>query len=172
MILTGSKIIEEIRKKDIVIRPFSLNQVNPNSYNYRLGSVLKIFWKFDGIKAIFKEIKIPPKGYVLRPGRMYLGITKEIIGSQEYAMSLIGRSSMGRYGLFLQASANLGHTTSKHRWTLEIVAAQPIRIYAGMIIGQVSFWTNYGTVKKYKGRYGFLNYPQESFAPIFCGKKL
>jgi len=166
MILTGSKIAEEVESGNIVIRPFSHCQVNPNSYNYRLGPVLKVFQKFNGTRALFKKIKIPQRGYVLEPGNMYLGITKEIIGSRRYAMSLIGRSSMGRYGLFMQASANLGHTASKHKWTLEIFAAQPIRVYAGMIIGQVSFWKNFGTVKGYQGRYGFLNYPQESLAPV------
>jgi dCTP deaminase len=165
MILTGTKIKEEIKVGNIVIKPFSSKQVNPNSYNYCLGSKLKIFCKFDGEKAIFKGIEIPKRGYILKPGRMYLANTKEVIGSSKYAMSLIGRSSMGRYGLFLQCSANLGHTTSKHKWTLEIVAAMPIKVYPGMMIGQVSFWRNFGSVKKYNGRYGFLNYPQESFTP-------
>lgn len=166
MILTGSKIKEEVKNGNITIKPFSFGQMNPNSYNYRLGSTLKIFEKFDGSKSFFKEIKIPEKGYILEPQKMYLATTKEIIGSSQYAMSLIGRSSMGRYGLFLQCSANLGHTTSKHKWTLEIVATIPIKLYPGMIIGQVSFWRNFGSVKKYKGRYGFLNHPQESFAPL------
>ena len=166
MILTGPKIKEELKAGNICIEPFCHEQVNPNSYNYRLGPTIKIFDKFDGHKATFKEIKIPEDGYVLKPGKMYLANTKEIIGSSKYAMSLIGRSSMGRYGLFLQVSANLGHTTSKHKWTLEIVAVQPIKIYPGMIIGQVSFWKNYGVVKKYTGKYGFLNHPQESFVPL------
>ena len=74
---------------------------------------------------------------------------------------------MGRYGLFLQVSANLGHTTSEHQWTLEIVAVQPIRVYSGMIIGQVSFWCNFGTIIKYDGQYGQLNNPQESLTPYF-----
>ena len=165
MILTGSKIKEEVKNGKITIEPFSLDQVNPNSYNYRLGSILKVFDKFDGDKSIFREIKIPEEGYVLEPRKIYLATTREIIGSSKYAMSLIGRSSTGRYGLFLQCSANLGHTTSKHKWTLEIVAAIPIKLYPRMIIGQVSFWRNFGSVKKYKGRYGFLNYPQESFTP-------
>ncbi|MFZ5391343.1 MAG: dCTP deaminase [Patescibacteria group bacterium] len=164
MILTGSKIKQEVKQGNITIKPFSLGQVNPNSYNYRLGSKIKIFKKFNGHKALFGEIKIPKKGYVLKPGKMYLATTKEIIGSSRYAMSLIGRSSMGRYGLFLQCSANLGHTTSRHKWTLEIVAAAPIRLYPGMIIGQVSFWKNNGLVKKYQGAYGFLNHPQEFIA--------
>jgi len=166
MILTGSKIKEEIKNGNIIIEPFSIDQVNPNSYNYRLGSTLKVFEKFDGEKAIFKEIKIPKAGYILEPKKTYLGHTKEVIGSHKYAMSLIGRSSMGRYGLFLQTSANLGHTTSRHKWTLEIVAAQPIKIYPGMIIGQVSFWKNFGTIQKYNGKYGYLNYPQESYLPL------
>lgn len=166
MILTGSKIKEEIKAGNIYIRPFCLDQVNPNSYNYRLGSSIKVFAKFDGGKAIFKEVKIPKAGYILEPRKMYLATTKEVIGSLKYAMSLIGRSSMGRFGLFLQVSANLGHTTSRHKWTLEIVAVLPIKIYPGMIIGQVSFWKNYGVVNKYTGKYGFLNHPQESFVPL------
>lgn len=163
MILTGSKIKEEIENGNITIEPFSPEQINPNSYNYRLGHVLKVFDKFDGDKSVFKEIKIPEEGYVLEPRKMYLSTTKEIIGSSTYAMSLIGRSSMGRYGLFLQCSANLGHTTSRHKWTLEIVSVMPIKLYPEMIIGQVSFWKSYGLIKKYSGKYGFLNHPQESF---------
>lgn len=167
MILTGSKIKEEIKNGVITIAPFSENQVNPNSYNYRLGDRLKIYKNFDGKKSVFEEIDIPEDGYILLPGNMYLGTTKEVIGSSKYAMSLIGRSSMGRYGLFLQVSANLGHTTSEHCWTLEMVAVQPIKIYPDMIIGQVSFWNNYGEIEKYDGRYGYLNHPQESLTPLF-----
>jgi dCTP deaminase len=164
MILTGSKIKEEILSGSIIIDPFLEDHVNPNSYNYRLDQTLKVFDSFEDNKPAFKEITIPDTGYVLEPGIMYLATTYETIGSDKYAMSLIGRSSMGRYGLFLQVSANLGHTTSKHKWTLEIVAALPIRLYPGMVIGQVSFWSNYGQVDPYKGRYGFINHAQESFA--------
>jgi dCTP deaminase len=166
MILTGSKIKEEITRGSIAIEPFLESQINPNSYNYRLGPTIKVFQKFDEDKSIFEEITIPEEGYVLEPGVMYLANTLEVIGSDKYAMSLIGRSSMGRYGLFLQVSANLGHTTSKHKWTLEIVAALPIKLYPGMIIGQVSFWVNYGDITPYSGRYGFISHPQESFAQL------
>lgn len=163
MILTGSKILEEVNNGSISIEPFNITQLNPNSYNYRLGHTLKIFKKFDGRKSIFTEIGIPESGYVLDAGVTYLATTLEVIGSTKYAMSLIGRSSMGRYGLFLQVSANLGHTTSKHKWTLEMVAAIPIKIYPKMVIGQVSFWENEGRVDRYNGKYGYLNHPQESF---------
>lgn len=162
MILTGNKIIEEVNNGSIFIKPFNLDQVNPNSYNYRLGKYLKVFDRAVNKKLLFKNIKIPEEGYFLKPGRMYLSTTKEIIGSSKYAMSLIGRSSLGRYGLFLQCFADLGHTNSRHKWTLEMVALMPIKIYPGMIIGQVSFWKNKGSIDKYNGYYGYLNNPEES----------
>jgi|SRR3989344_2637709 len=167
MILTGPKIREELVRGTIAIVPFSEEQVNPNSYNYRLGPLLKVYRGFEDGQSRFEELVLPEKGYVLEPGQMYLGHTLEIIGSSQYAMSLTGRSSMGRYGLFLQVSANLGHTTSEHQWTLEIVAIQRMRIYPGMIIGQVSFWRNFGDLANYTGRYGRINRPQESFVPAF-----
>lgn len=162
MILTGSEIQKAIQCGDIIISEFDISQINPNSYNYHLGSILKVFEYFDGEKAVFKQEIIPSTGYLLKPGQTYLGNTKEIIGSRKYAMSLIGRSSVGRLGLFLQVSANLGHTTSEHKWTLELVAAKPIVIYPGMRIGQVSFWTNLGEVKPFSSTYAHFNEAHEA----------
>ena len=161
MILTGKAIISEQRKGNISLVPFYENQVNTNSYNYCLGSILKVFQKMQDGQPVFEDIIIPPEGYVLKPHVLYLGHTKEIIGSKKYAMSLIGRSSMGRLGLFLQVSANLGHTKSFHQWTLELVAAKPIRLYAGMIIGQVTFWDNYGEIYEHAFTYAKYNLPTQ-----------
>lgn len=79
-------------------------------------------------------------------------------------MSLIGRSSVGRLGLFLQVSADLGHTTSQHQWTLELVAAKPIILYPNMKIGQVTFWNNCGVLKPDTFTYANFNYPYEAIA--------
>lgn len=163
MILTGSKIAEEIRRGAITFDPFDESGVNPNSINYRLGPRLKVYERTEAPnRHVFAEVVIPLGGYLLHPGTMYLGHTMEKIGSDVYAMSLIGRSSIGRLGLFVQASANLGHTNSCHRWTLELVASRPIRVYPGMRIGQVSFWTNRGGVAPYRGWYGRQNRPEGS----------
>lgn len=158
MILTGSEITRCVQKGTIVIEPFHPAQVNPNSYNYRLGDYL-LHKRDDGE---YETINLPPEGIVLEPHRVYLGNTFETLGSQEYAMSLIGRSSTGRLGLFLQVSADLGHTGSVHKWTLEIVAAKKIRIYPGMIIGQISFWDNYGEVALYSAGYSNYSTPRVS----------
>ena len=151
MILTGSEIGRAVRRGDITIDPFDEDQLNPNSYNYRLGPTL--------IGADGETLRFPADGVVLTAGTLVLGATREILGSTRYAMSLIGRSSVGRLGLFLQVSANLGHTGSCHRWTLEMFAAESIRIYPGMQIGQISFWRNYGKAEPYVGKYARKSVP-------------
>jgi dCTP deaminase len=110
----------------------------------------------------YRSIGLPEDGFLLDPHRVYLGHTFEVLGSSVYAMSLIGRSSTGRLGLFLQVSADLGHTGSVHRWTLEIVAVKPIVLYPGMSIGQISFWQNYGDVTPYLSGYSDYSLPQIS----------
>ncbi|OYQ77504.1 deoxycytidine deaminase [Wohlfahrtiimonas chitiniclastica] len=164
MILTGSKIKSEHMKGNIEIIPFNAKQCNPNSYNYLLGDTLKEYvGKDQNNRNIFKEINIPMDGIILFPGKMYLGMTYESIGSKKYAMSLIGRSSLGRYGLFLQISADLGHTTSSHHWTLELYACLPIRVYPKMPIGQVSFWNNHGVISCLGKTFALYNKPMESY---------
>ena len=158
MILTGDEIKKSVLNKDIVISPFDEKQLNPNSYNYRLGD--EITFKEDN--GEYKTMQIPKDGLILEPHRVYLGHTFELLGSDKYAMSLIGRSSTGRLGLFLQVSADLGHTGSVHKWTLEIVAAKAIKIYPHMITGQISFWVNYGEVSRYIGGYSNYSLPQVS----------
>ncbi|NJS42096.1 hypothetical protein HC766_07695 [Candidatus Gracilibacteria bacterium] len=96
----------------------------------------------------------------MKKNKMYLASTYEKLGSQKYAMRLIGRSSVGRLGLFLQVSADLGHTKSSHSWTLELVACNDIKVYKYMKIGQISFWRNIGEVEEYKSHFNKYNKPQ------------
>ena len=164
MILTGNEILKEMLQTDITIEPFNKTHLNPNSYNYRISDYIAIpKYNHHTHKMFYETIVIPAEGFILDPETTYLSHTYETLGSEIYAMSLIGRSSLGRLGLFLEVSADLGHTKSCHKWTLEIVATLPIKLYSGMVIGQVSFWKNFGSIEKYNGQYGFLNYPQESF---------
>jgi dCTP deaminase len=143
LILTGSEITQEVAKGNITLQPFRKDLLNPNSYNYRLGDHLLTLE--DSVldarrKPTTRRIDLPATGYVLRPGRIYLGYTFEIIGSTAFVPSLIGRSSLGRLGLFLQITADLGHVGTRHKWTLELTVVQPLKVYPGMRIGQVSFW--------------------------------
>lgn len=156
MILSGLKIEEEVRNGNISISPFSKSLLNPNSYNYRLGDeILEIDDEVIDPKreTHYKRIKLTKEGYLLKPNKLYLGSTLEKIGSSKYVTQLIGRSSIGRLGLFLQVTAPLGHVGCNHNWTLELKSVQPLRIYPGMKIGQVTFWVIDGDKIMYDGEY-------------------
>jgi dCTP deaminase len=161
MILTGTEIVKMRAERRLLIEPFVTEHINPNSYNYRLGPKLGVP-VLDGDVRRFDYIEIPEDGFQIEPHTMYLGHTYEKLGSNTFAMRLIGRSSMGRLGLFLQVSADLGHTGSAHQWTLEIVSAKPIILYPLMRIGQISFWQNMGTPELYLAGYSAHNDPTAS----------
>jgi dCTP deaminase len=164
MILTGHAIAEAVRGGDIVIDPFDEARVNPNSYNYRLGpEIYRVDSGSDPSRdAVQERVETVGGRCLLRKGQLYLGHTVERIGSTRYVTSLIGRSSIGRLGLFVQLSADLGHCGAVHRWTLELLPALDIYVYPGQIIGQVSFWTATGDVLAYRGWYGRHDRPMPS----------
>lgn len=169
MILSGLKIKDEVIKGNINIFPFKEELLNPNSYNYRLGNIL---YEINDeiidpkVKCSYKKIILTEKGYVLKPHKLYLASTKEKIGSNKYVTQLIGRSSMGRIGLFLQITAPLGHIGCYHNWTLELKAVQPLRIYPGMKIGQVTFWKLDGK-KKITYETGKYNLHDKPYVSMF-----
>ena len=166
MILTGSEILNQYRKGNLVIDPFDPELINPNSYNYRLGNHYIEVNAVNPYKTKFDEEEyhiIPHQGLLLEPGKVYLSNTYEIIGSKSFVTSLIGRSSVGRLGLFLEISADLGNLGGAHKWTLELTCVQPIFIYPQMKIGQVSFWLPEGEISfYYLGEYTNHNLPKYS----------
>lgn len=166
MILTGPQINKEVKRGEIIIHPFHKDQLNPNSYNYRLGPVLYEVETPTDVRAasvIGRNIPLPETGYVLQPGRLYLGSTLEQIGSQGFIPSLIGRSTLGRLGVWLQVTADLGNVGQLgHSWTLELRVVQPVRLYPKMIVGQVMFWSGHGAPELYTGDYDVFNHPQPS----------
>lgn len=176
MILSGLKIKEEVINQNITIEPFDIKLLNPNSYNYRLGDeLLEITDEIIDPKNItkYKKIKLTEEGYILKPHKLYLGSTLEKIGSDKYVTQLIGRSSIGRLGLFLQITAPLGHIGCNHHWTLELKAIQPLKIYPYMKIGQISFWKVFGKKDKNynNGKYNKYSKPQVSMFYKECDKK-
>jgi dCTP deaminase len=158
MILSGLSIKKEVEKGNINIFPFCDEQLNPNSYNYRIDNKIKYY---DSSRNEYIEMNIPEHGMQLAPKKLYLANTFEIIGSQQYVTSLIGRSSIGRLGLFVQISADLGNLGDSHKWTLELTCIQPFILYPFMKIGQVSFWKPVGDIILYSGEYTNFNTPKE-----------
>jgi len=165
MILSGKEIINQVKMGAIIIDPFDEKNVNPNSYNYRLGENYTLVPSTPPIEnncGITELRMIPENGLLLQPGTVYLSNTYETIGSNKFVVSLIGRSSVGRLGLFLQLSADLGNLGSAHKWTLELTCVQPIIVYPGMKIGQISFWVPFGDIIAYNGQYTNYGIPKHS----------
>lgn len=153
MILTGEKIHDAVSVGDIIIEPFCPTQLNPNSYNYRLGRTLLEVSAGDTAESEQVVLSVPDTGALLLPHRVYLGATCERFATTKYAMTLLGRSSLGRLGLFLNLSSDLGHIGSDNHWTLEMTVIQPLVVYPFMRVGQVAFWRVSGGVTQYLGRY-------------------
>jgi deoxycytidine triphosphate deaminase len=163
MILTGKKIIESVLKRKIIIEPFQLENVNPNSYNFRLDKNLRVYKNFplDPKKENESEhIEIPPDGYVLMPNRLYLANTLEILGSTHYAPTFNARSSIARLGMFINLSATLCDIGFVGQLTLQLFCVNPIRIYPYINIGQMMFWKPVGTISIYSGKYQGSSGPQ------------
>lgn len=156
MILSGKEIKDKLGK-EIVIEPFSDNQLNPNSYNLKLHNELLVYEDFilDMKKENkSKSITIPPEGIILEPNKLYLGRTKEYTETDKFVPMLEGRSSVGRLGLFIHVTAGFGDVGFCGYWTLEIHCIQPIRVYADVEICQIYYHSIEGDYDKYsKGKY-------------------
>lgn len=165
MILTGKKIAAEVARKKIIIEPFCREDITPNAYNFTLGPTLHCYKNhvLDAKKENhITEMDIPPEGYVLQPDVIYLGHTVEVMGSEHYVPILRGRSSTGRLGLFIHITADLIDIGSINQYTLMLHAVQPVKVYAGMKIGQITFWVPKGKIQLYDGKYKGLKGPQAS----------
>ena len=170
--LTGKKVIEEVKAGRIRINPFSGEQVNPNSYDYRLGPLLrKLLFNSErnGIPCVdpklpmqYKEIEIPEDGYMMIVEEAYLGYTIEEFGSEYYASLCTGKSSVGRLFIKNHACAGLIDQGFYGHITLEMTAKLPTVVYPKMRIGQMFWFESVGEVELYKGKYNSNNAAQPS----------
>ncbi len=156
MILSGPRILAEVRAGRISIDDFDAERIEPNSYGFRLAADLLCYT--DEIIDCFRppdaeHVRMGPEGTVLEPGRFYLGGTMEAMGSPHYAATLYACRSASTLGIWIQFSAPLGHSGALFPWTLEMKVAEPVRVYPGMIIGKLAFWSMQGESTPYDGKY-------------------
>ncbi|WP_435600195.1 dCTP deaminase [Streptomyces sp. C10-9-1] len=152
MILTGPAITAAVRAGTITIDPYDPARVSPNAYDWRLGNTLRVCaGDLDAaVPTAYTEETIPSTGLVLQPGLLYLGVTHERTGSETYAQMLNGDRTIGALGIWVHVSATLGHQGHAIRWTLEIRAARPVRVYPGMTFGKLVFLATQGTPASYQ----------------------
>jgi dCTP deaminase len=147
---TIRRLVDEGRVR---IEPWDPGMVQPASVDVRLGSSFRVFHNFR-VPAI--DLADPPRNltelvevadgesFVIHPGEFVLGRTEEWVELPDDIVARIeGKSSLGRLGLIVHATAGFVDPGWKGTLTLEItnLTRVPIVLWPGKPIAQVSFMT-------------------------------
>jgi dCTP deaminase len=169
-ILCDTEILEELEKKTIIIKPFDSKALGTNSYDIHLGSTLATYdemvldSKKDNSVTYFE---IPDDGFVLQPGRLYLGVTLEYTETHKHIPFIDGKSSGGRLGIIVHYTAGRGDVGFSNHWTLEISVTQPVRVYKGMPIAQIFYMTvNHEKIKTTYDKKPSAKYNEVTARPV------
>lgn len=169
MILTDKQILNEMRKGTIVIAPFSHKFLGSNSYDVHLGEWLAMY-KDEILDAKLHNkvhhFRIPKEGMILVPSKLYLGVTREYTETHRHVPFLEGKSSIGRLGIDIHATAGKGDIGFCNTWTLEISVRQPVRIYAAMPIGQLIYFVVDGEVGNPYNKKKTAKYNKRTVKPV------
>ena len=169
MILTDKGILNEMQKGTIVIEPYTRECLGTNSYDVHLSKYLAVYEDavLDAKKHnLIKEILIPEEGYVLQPGTLYLGSTEEYTETHAHVPFLEGKSSIGRLGIDIHATAGKGDVGFCNYWTLEISCIHPVRVYAGMPVGQLIYFAVDGDIENAYNKKSSAKYNQRTPKPM------
>ncbi|MDH3650911.1 MAG: dCTP deaminase [Saprospiraceae bacterium] len=169
MILSDTKILELIGTGEIVITPFDRTCLGTNSYDVHLSRYLAVY-KDESLDARkhneVEELVIGPDGLLLQPGKIYLGVTEEYTETHSAVPFLEGKSSVGRLGIDIHATAGKGDVGFCNYWTLEISCIQPVRIYGSMPIGQLIYFAVEGRIEHYYNKKTSAKYNERSNRPM------
>ena len=144
MILTKNEILKLIRAGDIKITPFDPASVGPASIDLSLGSHLRVFDEqnisaideLSDYKSITRRVNIS-RGYILKPGVLVLGITRETVTLPGTVCGWINsRSRFARIGLMSHIAAPFISPGVSNKQVLEIfnAANHPINLRPGVKI--------------------------------------
>lgn len=183
MFLSDKDILSLVKKGEITLDPFNQKQLQPASYDIRLGNTFIVnephsTKAIDPVKGIYPkthtiEIKDGDE-FVLHPGVSILGYSKEKFGSDQYLIEVNGKSSLARIGLIVHNSASIVNPGHYLNIALELCNLNnvPIVLRPGMEIAQLTFSTISSVTKKsYRdtGRYhqnNFASYVPPKTGPL------
>ena len=100
------------------------------------------------------------------PGTLYLGVTEEYTETHHTVPFLEGKSSIGRLGIDIHATAGKGDVGFCNTWTLEISCVHPVRVYAGMPVGQLIYFKVDGEIDNYYNKKSNAKYNQRTDKPV------
>lgn len=169
MILSDKKILEAIQKGEILIDPFDISCLGTNSYDVHLGGTLATYTNVELDAKKHNEIQfieIEEDGFLLIPGNLYLGVTEEYTETHKTVPFLEGKSSVGRLGIDIHATAGKGDVGFCNHWTLEISCVQPVRVYKGMPIGQLIYFQVEGEIQNLYHKKAGAKYNGKTARPV------
>lgn len=169
MILSDKLILQEIEKGTIIIEPFDPECLGTNSYDVHLGKYLATYRNRVLDAKQHNEIdhfEIPKEGFLLQPNTLYLGVTVEYTETHSHVPFLEGKSSTGRLGIDIHATAGKGDVGFCNTWTLEISVTQPVRVYPGMPIGQLIYFVVEGEIEKMYNTKANAKYSKPTTRPV------
>jgi dCTP deaminase len=168
MMLSGDGIKNAINDGQIVIQPFSEKNIGSNSYDVHLSKHIAVYSsiELDARKSTpLQRYVIPDEGMVLLPGILYLASTVEYTETHAHVPFLEGKSSAGRLGISVHATAGKGDVGFCNWWTLELSVVQPVRVYAGMPIAQLIYFEVTDCNRSYTMKKG-AKYVEKSPLPV------
>jgi len=151
MILSDQDIIKEIKNKEIIIKPFKKDKIQPASVDLHLDKNFLVFNTLENYVVDPKEktenlmnkvVINKDKPFILNPQEFALGLVLEETGvSNRIVARLEGKSSLARLGLIIHTTAGYLDPGNCLKMTLEFFNAGqlPIKLHYGMPICQMSF---------------------------------
>jgi dCTP deaminase len=151
MILSDGTIRQLLAQGTLIVGPIEPDQIQPASVDVRLGNEFLVFRNhtcevidpFDKPADLMEKVAVlPGNAFVLHPGEFVLGTTLEAVGLPDDLVARVeGKSSLGRLGLLIHATAGFVDPGFRGQVTLELsnVATLPIKLWPRMKIGQFSF---------------------------------
>jgi len=151
MILVDWQLIDRIERGHIKIDPYDKNLVQPNSIDIRLGNHFVWYSPSDRVidphnrmSITFGVEETERDAFVIRPGAFVLARTLETVGLPDNIVATIeGKSSIARLGVTLHQTGGWIDAGFRGTITLEMcnVNCRPVKVYAGMPVGQLVFYT-------------------------------
>ena len=161
-VLTKNEILKEIAKGRIKITPFNKKNIGPASIDLTIDNKFRVFKEVDKFlvneKSDYKKITQLKKvrdSFILKPGELALGITKERIKlPSDICGWLSGRSRFARIGLLVHITANFVQPGINNKQVLEIRNVSPTNliIKPGTRICQIILEKTQGKAE-YKGKF-------------------
>lgn len=152
MILSDGTIRKLLDSGRIGLEPLGDGQIQPSSVDVRMGHQFRVIHNhtreaidpLEDMPDLTHLIEVEPDTpFLLHPGEFVLGTTLERLRLPDDLVAKIdGKSSLGRWGLLIHATAGLVDPGFEGQITLELsnVATLPIKLWPGMKIGQMSFF--------------------------------